>query len=279
MTADWIPTPYDYVLYIPATVFPGNAVNPSRLAVRRYMGIQLDLDGDAPFGLRKVIADGTMYEAATIASVRISADRYGPVQSADTPTVLFSGGLDVNPELLVEKDGRFSFDFDVAVAGGTQWILRGVKYRPPGSVYPGPPAPFRDEYHVYRARFSLPTFLGAGATLRPATANGLCETDYDADFVLCWIAAKTLATGQQYEELRLRLRDAEGRQLSNELIDIGYFGGEWIGPADTARIVEPYVIYPAGHPINLELFSFSPNELGPTTDLEIAFGGWKRYRR
>lgn len=274
-----IATPYDYVLYIPATVFPGNTTNPLRLAAGRYSGIPLRLDGDAPFGLRRIYAGLTMHEPADVSTVQVSADRWGPLQSGQTSPDLFSNlGLNVSPELIVQPDGKFSFDFEVSVAGGLQWLMRGVKYRPDGSVYPGPPAPFEDKWHVYRKRFSVPARTGAGATVQPARVAGLVETDYDADFVCAWIAGETSDT---YAEFRCGWRDAEGRQLQNELIDLATFAGTWESTTNLPHILPAPVIYPAGHPIPVDMFSFSPAGEGHSDPIvvEFAFGGWKRYKR
>lgn len=265
--------PYDYLMEVRGTLIPTNVANPARLAANGRSRSSVQLDGDAPWGMRAILQDDDQSPSASPLLwnlIRPSGLELASSLLRQAPA--FSYGVSLNPEILYRPNGTIQMDAGAgATGGGFTFVFRGVKYF---AAAPERRPDAEEMEFTYFDEFTMPN--GGVGGLGLVTFRRSVVLDADADFTLQNLSY--FVTGS-YGQLRMLIWDASYRALSNAHIPIQCAAGDWGQTTPVPRTFAPDVVYPAGATITCELTSWSPAEVNPTIDVQLAFGGNKRYRR
>lgn len=266
--------PYDYFLELRGSLIPSNALNPLRLAANSRNRFSLQLDGDAPWGMRAALALDDQVPSASPLSwnlFRPSGLSLASSMLASPPA--FSNGVSLNPEIVYKPNDTIQIEAGAGAVsdGGFSFVFRGCKYLDPVSS----PRPAAEELaFTYPDEFTMPNG-GAGGIPFQAVRRSII-LDNDADFLLQTLAYEI---DGDFNEVRIRMWDSSYRALSNVHIPIQIAAGDWGQSTAVPRAFAPDVWYPANGTITYEITTWSPNEVNPSIDIRLAFGGVKRYRK
>lgn len=266
--------PFDNMIELRGSLIPSNAPNPLRLAANSRNRFSLQLDGDAPWGMRAALYLDDQVPSASPCSwnlFRPSGLSLASSMLASPPA--FQNGVSLNPEILYKPNDTIQMEAGAGAAsdGGFTFVFRGCKYLAPVAEK----RPLAEEVaFIYTDEFTMPNGGVGGIPFQ--TLRRSIILDEDADFLLQTLAYEI---DGGFNEVRILIWDPLYRALSNVHIPIQIAAGDWGQSTMVPRAFAPDVFYPASGTLTYEMTSWSPNELGATLDIRLAFGGVKRYRK
>lgn len=266
--------PFDYLLELRGSLIPSNALNPLRLAINSRNRFSVQLDGDAPFGMRAALyLDDQIPSASPLLWNLFRPSGLSLASSMLASAPAFSNGVSLNPEIVYKPNDTIQMEAAAGPVsdGGFTFVFRGCKYLAP-EARERPPA--EEMAFAYVDEFTMPN--GGVGGLPFQTVRRSVILDNDADFLLQTLAYQI---DGDFNEVRIRIWDPSYRALSNAHIPIQIAAGDWGQSVMTPRAFAPDVLYPAAGTLTFEVTSWSPNELNPSIDVRLAFGGVKRYRK